>query len=285
MKFSYNQLCAIASTAFEALLNALFPVDENCAHCGIATLLEPPYLCPRCLKDFEAIQRPCEKCGRPLLAQAMECPYCNPSAEPYTRRFLAYVLSGPGRQMLHRYKYNGERHLAEPLAALFAHRFDKAAIPICAITSVPSGKKRRRRRGFDHCKELAEALARQWGIPYVQLLTRETHERAQAELNRLERAHNLKDAFQLKSEATPWLEMQRADQQKSGQQQFGQQQVLGILVLDDVLTTGATLDTATELLSEHFPEVSWYQGAVFFTAPDVKNDDLSSNWMFNVEEY
>lgn len=270
MKFSYNQLLAIASKAFNVLLDTLFPIDENCAHCGIATLLEPPYLCRRCLKDFEAIERSCEKCGRPLMAQAMACPYCNPLAEPYTQRLLAYVLSGAGRQMLHRYKYNGERYLAEPLAALFAQRFDKTTLPICAITSVPSGKKRLKRRGFDHCKELAQALARQWEIPYVQLLTRETHERAQAELNRLERADNLKDAFRLKSEATPWLEVQ---------------QVLGILVLDDVLTTGATLDAATELLSVHFPEVAWYQGAVFFTAPDAKNDDSSSNWMFNVEEY
>jgi len=189
---------------------------------------------------------------------------------------------------MHRYKYGGERHLAVVLSALFVtqlHRqlqesmpnaISKMALPFTAVTSVPSGRKRSAQRGFDHCADLAKEVARTLEIPYIRCMMRITHERAQAESTRAERVSNLEHAFQLDV--------------RDGEIALSKASTLGhhrLLVLDDVLTTGATLEAATAALKAQFPHLVIYEGAIFYTAKvqNASNDENYVDILFESADY
>lgn len=253
------------------LLDGILPLDEACGICDRVVLLEPPYICPDCLKKLPIIKHPCLKCGRPKQGPHHPCAFCNPSAEPYTRRYLGYELSAEALYLVHKYKYTGNRYLAPALAHLFIGRL-KCLInvesghatgveiyppwPFDYITSIPSGGRRRRARGFDHCRELAEAVAALMGLPYVSLLERRVHERAQAESNRQEREENMRGAFALKDGAETSAMARVKDKHRPR-----------VLLIDDVLTTGATLDEAALYLQGAMPDLDLSIGALFFTLP------------------
>ena len=245
----------------DALMDGLFPCDERCGLCKRSVWLQKPYLCAPCLEKLVPVHSPCGKCGRPLFNPLLACPYCNPHAEPYTRRFLGYVLNGEAKYLMHRYKYGGERFLATVLSALFTERLKAQLgdgdLPFTVVTSIPSGKKRRALRGFDHCGDLARAVAKDLGILYRPYLERVTHERAQAESNRAERAYNLEQAFCVLSNDMTLTK-------NPGQQR--------LLIVDDVLTTGATIEAATMTLKRTYPHLEIYEGAVFYTPETVGVD-------------
>ena len=139
-------------------------------------------------------------------------------------------FSGTVRSALHAIKYGGEQRLAEPLGAAVARRWARIGVGADVVTHVPVHADRARTRGYDQAELIARAAARHLALPYATLLTRERATIAQFDLDRGDRAANVAGAFVADPVRAPDL--------------IGR----WVLLVDDVVTTGATLAACAEAL-------------------------------------
>lgn len=141
--------------------------------------------------------------------------------EPLSKLWAAFAYAGAGREILARLKYRNQRSCVRWLASAMAMALP-AGLAVDAVTWAPTSIKRRRQRGFDQAELLARALSRQTGVPVVGLLRR-VDEAGQTGRNRSQRFRT--PAFAARG-ASP----------------------SAVLVVDDVITTGATLQSAAKSL-------------------------------------
>jgi len=129
--------------------------------------------------------------------------------------------------VIHAFKYEGRRSLAHPLAALMRHRGAAMIAGATCVVPVPLHASRRRHRGFNQ----ADDLARHVGVPVCYALRRVRATRTQTDLPAARRHRNVRDAF--------------------APTRHGRQLAGAVVVLvDDVSTTGATLDACARVLKE-----------------------------------
>jgi competence protein ComFC len=180
-----------------------------------------PYIpaCVGCGAEKGAVDSLCPKCAEELgelEAGSAEAP-CFPA-------YSLYWYDGLAARIVRGYKYEDKRWLSRFMggrlacAARCIGRFD-------AVCSVPLHKKRRRKRGFDQAELLARRIAEELRIPFVRGAQRTRNTPTQTKLNRQQRQENVRDAF---APAKP----------VSGR----------VLLVDDVLTTGATAAACAQAL-------------------------------------
>jgi predicted amidophosphoribosyltransferase len=197
------------------VLDAALPAA--CVGCG----REGPPLCGACVPALD--RRLDAPAGVPiglpgdLPAPLLQLDWCAP-------------FSGTVRSALHAIKYGGEQRLAEPLGAAVARRWARIGVGADVVAHVPVHVDRARTRGYDQAELIARAAARQLGLPYAPLLTRERATIAQFDLDRGDRAANVAGAF---------VAAHRRGQDPGGR---------WVLLVDDVVTTGATLAACAEAL-------------------------------------
>lgn len=177
----------------------------------------------------------CETCRRSLwrrLDEPAGCPLGLPAAMPAGLVQVEWcaTFSGPTRAAIHALKYRGERRLVEPLASALAERWQRAGAGGELLTWVPVHPTRRRERGFDQAELLARAMAARLGLPVQPCLARQRRTTAQHSLGQVERAGNLAGVFGIPEALR------------------GQLRERWLVVVDDVLTTGATLSGCTRAL-------------------------------------
>jgi len=218
--------------ALDALGDLIFP--PHCAVCETA-IDSGEWLCSACLKEVRPLRPPrCEACSHPLsgeIPSRFVCPNCRDA--PFEFEFAAAALraGGSAREMIHRLKYAGERRLAEPLGswlvdALADDRFGDFDIDL--LVPVPLHPTRRRDRGYNQSALLAAVASRHTGIPWSEALQRTRYTETQTHLDRIHRMRNLQEAFQVRQNANV--------------------KHLRIALIDDVLTTGSTLDGCARAL-------------------------------------
>ena len=179
------------------------------------------------VRDVLLVPR-CAGCGEP---GAWFCVACRDLCDPVSLSGGVPVRgvgvhAGPLRAAIHRFKYGGERGLAEDLGALLALEVARdlaQGILIDAIVPVPLHRSRAASRGYDQARLLAAAVASRTGLPLCAALRRLRPGRPQVELDRAARAANVRGAYV--GEASS---LRR----------------LAVALVDDVATTGATLADA-----------------------------------------
>jgi len=232
-----GKLRRAASAAVEAVLDMIYP--RTCAACG-RHLGEPeyPHLCGECLVKIRWIDDACERCGLPLGPHAERhdgrwCPSCRTLTLGFHRCLAAAVYEEPVKGVVLGLKYGRRMHLRSTLGELVARRLRRSLVdqaPPDCIVPVPLHRKRRRERGFDQAELLAEYVASAAGLPLVGALTRLRYTGAQAALSRTARFENLRGAFEC---SRPKAVAGRR-----------------VLLVDDVMTTGATASAAARALRE-----------------------------------
>ncbi|MCM0612730.1 ComF family protein [Marinobacter sediminum] len=192
-------------------------------------------LCMPCHADLPINRWHCRACALPLpyAATGLMCGDCLASPPPFSRTVIPWRYQFPVDGMIARYKYNGLRKFSRPLIAglgqhLSKHLRQKDAITPELLIPAPMHRQRRRKRGFNQAQEIAEQLGRELGIPVAGGLVRRRRKvRAQRELNREQRLANLRGVFEI-SGPVP-----------------GQ-----VAIVDDVVTTGATVRVLAETLKK-----------------------------------
>lgn len=155
------------------------------------------------------------------------CGECLLLAERSTVSGAVFAYGGPIADAIHRFKYDGRSELAPALAALMRDEALRLSGAVDAVVPVPLHWRRRRQRGYDQAALLAIPLAKALGIPaLLRGLRRVRHTTSQVELSQSERQKNVAGAF--------------APRRLRGVQR--------VLLVDDVRTTGATLESAARAL-------------------------------------
>ena len=206
---------------WERALDLVFP--PRCAACGARGYL----LCPTCAVAITYIQPPaCPTCGR-RTKRPGACPVCRAYPNALDGMVAATVFEKPVRECIHALKYEGQRPYAATLAAIARPSFVALPKPD-ALVPVPLFPKRERGRGFNQSALIARHLAGA-DVPVMSgWLARTRDTPPQVGQDREARHANVVDAFSCPDPAV----------------------VRGrhILLLDDVATTGATLDACARAL-------------------------------------
>lgn len=195
-------------------------------------------LCTACWSKIDLIAPPfCRICGRGLPAQTQDqaflCIDCQRSSYFFQATRSVCVYDGIIKDCIHLFKYQGRLSLAGPLGALlvgFAHRYlDMKNIDL--ILAVPLHRRKIRQRQFNQALVLAKSLARAFGKEIdSRSLVKVKGGAAQVSLSRAERLQNVKGAFQV----------------RYGNRLRGK----NALLIDDVFTTGATVNECARMLKE-----------------------------------
>lgn len=183
----------------------------------------------------------CKKCGKPLEKEEIEyCADCKGKSHAFTKGRAALEYDAAMRASIGRFKYQNRREYADFYTAKL--------LETCAeevkrwepdvILPIPLHRSRKRKRGFNQAELIAERLGRELGILVRKdWLLRVKKTKPQKELASLERKQNLKNAFQVKANA---VNLKR------------------VLLVDDIYTTGSTMDAASAILLENGAEKVYF---------------------------
>jgi ComF family protein len=206
-----------------AALDLFFP--QSCVGCG----KEGDVLCRNCTKSFPRIVPPvCPKCGKPQ-PSGIICPKCVGWQNNIDGIRSPFKFEGVVREAIHQFKYKNIRCFTSPLAALLDEYLKKYPLSVQVIVPVPLHSKRLRERGYNQSDLLAHELSKLINLPVnINCLKRIKYHLPQARTKSLEeRLNNVNQAFTCIS-----TEMQKTN----------------VLLIDDVSTSGATLDACAQAL-------------------------------------
>ena len=268
------------NTVGQSMMEAWYPKKRNCAFCGRywhGTKLTAG-LCPRCLLDWESLRLTaeiCPVCGSFDSGDPCQGPCADKSGDTtdgigsLNAIYAAAPYTGRYRQKIMSFKYNGERHLYAPLGLLMANTWrrgeqtrsgqthDKSLeesmqtlgvlIPRRKATGtrtrwasekaapylvpVPIHPDKEKQRGYNQSRLLAEAVSRETGFPIKELLVRSRTGQMQAGLDKFHRKTALDQVFH-------WNNAVTAEPGPA-------------ILVDDVVTTGATLESCGQILREN----------------------------------
>lgn len=195
-----------------------------------------PGVHPGCVKMVPAVRGAvCARCGRPVETETREyCYDCGRSSAD--RQFIQgkslFLYQGQMKRMMYKFKYSGRQEYASFFACRAVEEYGGwlEKIGVEAIIPVPMYKGRERRRGYNQAAVFARQLSELTGIPCVPGGVRRIRDtRPMKQLNDVERKNNLKKAFQIQNCVIKYNR---------------------VLVVDDIYTTGATLDAVAGVLRE-----------------------------------
>ncbi len=173
----------------------------------------------------------CLKCGKDIEEEELEfCRDCQENTRTFIKGFPAMRYKEPVTRAVAAFKYSNKKAYGKYFAKEIIKRHGKAISDIGAdvIVPVPIHKAKLRKRGYNQAEVLARELGKLIGIPTdTNLIRREKNTLPQKELNNLERENNLKNAF---------FSTDKIVQYKCA------------LIVDDIYTTGATVEACTKVL-------------------------------------
>ncbi|MCS7254348.1 MAG: ComF family protein [Armatimonadota bacterium] len=207
--------------------------------CLVCDSLSDEAICVRCFSRLKFIKPPmCALCGKPYdeLAQAAPiCSDCRRIKRWFDRCRCTVRYEDVAREMIHKLKYSGERRLASEMAKLMVETLNDFSHPVDLVIPVPLHRKRLRERGFNQAWLIADVLsecinARMNSTALIR--ARET--KPQFDLEPKERLGNVRDAFELVEPSAVTDKV--------------------VLVVDDVMTVGATLNECARALKKGKPK-------------------------------
>ncbi len=211
--------------------NLIFPDDIKCIFCGrdINSFYEKPY-CFCCEKISPKNNgKRCLICDEPILNEAVICDHCQKNKRYFKKARTPFLYKELVRKSLLSYKSNNKRYLAKSYAIIIAKEIKDWKIDL--ITYVPMTIAKEKERSFNQSKLLAENLAKILNLPCFETLEKISETKSQKTLNYLERQKNLLSVFKLKNK-----ELVKNK---------------NVLIVDDIITTCATLNTCAKILSKY----------------------------------
>lgn len=241
---SFSRIMDGLSQGVQSLIGPPSLLCSSCGKAGRYPRFNPLGVCQNCFDAIPWITRVvCPVCGR-----AGECPDCLRQEIRYLAMNRSAVQYDDGmRELLARYKYRGDERLSGLLGRMLVHPYrlylkDQAVKRgFDFITYVPVSPGRYAERGFNQAEQMAVVLAQQVNLPAVSVLTRLRDTDKQSMKSRHERFDNMKGAFSL-------IPGRGAKLHK-----LAGGRPLRILLVDDVYTTGSTLNQCALEIRRELP--------------------------------
>ncbi len=212
--------------AFNAFVDFLYPPE--CVICHTPGI----FLCADCLSQIEPIASPfCSTCGYPLPSLGADCSQCYryPLRALDSIRSVALFEEGALREVIHCFKYQNMQILGKSLAPLLTTCYTINQMNAHIIVPVPLHTTRQKERGYNQSAILAKQLTEQLDVPTdATSLIRHRKTQAQMTLSAAQRQLNVAHAFMYRGTLAGTT----------------------VLLIDDVCTTGATLDACAQALKQ-----------------------------------
>ena len=207
----------------DSILNFILPMA--CVICN-TQVLERRFsaVCPQCWDTLSPVAAPfCLRCGMPAVAIEGPCGRCRTGENIFDFARSAVLFNQSARKIVHHLKYADRVSLARPIGCILRDLMRTECFKAEVAIPVPLHRSRERQRGFNQ----AELIARNLPLAVdTRILRRRKHTPSQTGLSRAERAKNLSAAFELRGDVAG----------------------ARVLVVDDVLTTGATMNEIAKVL-------------------------------------
>lgn len=214
----------------EFILDIIFP--RRCPVCDDVLKFGGGFVCPDCRKKLVYVgEISCRKCGKRLSNADQEfCGDCRNEKHYFNKARSVFVYNDAMRNSILRYKNNGRREYADFYSDAICGSLGREirSFHPDAVLAVPLSKRTYEKRGFNQAELICEKLEKRLGVKfYKDYLARERDSAQQKALSRAERRKNLKKAFTIRKND---VKLKR------------------VVLLDDVYTTGSTVDEISILL-------------------------------------
>ena len=222
------------------ILDLLYP--RRCPLCGEIRPYQGTDTCEGCFKKLKKVEPPyCMKCGKTLEdAEEEYCRDCEAIPKNYTRGFPVFFYEEPLKSALYDFKYQNQREYAAFFVECIYQHYGKQMeeLAIDGIVPVPVHPRKKRNRGYNQAEILAMELGKRMKVPvYKDYLVRKIDTNPQKELNDKARMKNLKNAFKIGRNK---IELKK------------------VLLVDDIYTSGATIEACTRILLSANAEKVYY---------------------------
>ena len=212
------------------MITWLYP--RRCMRCDGLLSAKEQYCCTDCEGKLSFVAQPfCYCCGKPLLSVEKElCSDCEQYPKSFIRNQSLFLYEGAEKDSLSRFKFQNRREYAAAYAAYLAEQKKVwiTSLQVDALLPVPVHKNKRRQRGYNQAELLAVELGKRLCLPVLKEQLIRVHDTmAQKELSRMQRLKSLERAFKYQSNG---VKCKR------------------VLLVDDIYTTGTTLEACTRVL-------------------------------------
>lgn len=215
-----------------SFLELLYPKPTRCCVCGRDA---KGAVCSSCLSYLEYLEgRVCLICGKGMDDDYDEsiCPDCRLGDKHFEMAFSCFQYKDMGKTIIHKLKYEGFKEISHTLASLMHQKLKDEGIVADAIVPVPVHSKKEEARGFNQALLIAEVIADMSGIPLWNCITRVKETAEQFKLNKTNRILNVHNAFCINM-------------------LYNNVKYRRILLIDDVYTTGSTVNECSRILKQH----------------------------------
>ncbi|HLF20600.1 MAG TPA: ComF family protein [Bacteroidota bacterium] len=218
-----NFAARITNNAADSLLDFIYP--PMCVSCNRYIRDGHDKVCPDCWNSIQPLTR-----NHPLFLDTKEKLLSAGSLSDLVSKFV-FQKEGAFQHIAHSLKYRGYESLGIELGKRLGGLMDEWRIGVDVIVPIPLHKVRLRERGFNQAEMIARGISSVTQIPVsVNLVCRLRHTQTQTKLNLEERRQNMEEAFGIASQASAMIEGKTC------------------LIVDDVITTGATIASCAEIL-------------------------------------
>lgn len=221
----------------KSLLNLLFPA--KCLIC--INNKEQNDICSECWSKLTFITNPyCSICSYPFLYEDEKeaiCGNCVISSPLYDRSISSLKYDVYSKKLIHRFKYNDQLHVLDYLVNLMINMGRELIEQADIIIPVPMHKNKLLKRGYNQAALLAMRIASKKKLEYIpQLMIKTKNTTSQAQLNQKQRLKNVKNSIELNPKYKEKIKGRK------------------ILLIDDVITTGATINESCKVLRKEDPD-------------------------------
>lgn len=222
------------------LLDMLYP--RHCPLCDAVISFGANQVCKGCIGKQKRIEPPyCMKCGKTIEDGTEEyCRDCQGIMKSYQCGFPAFAYTGAIKNALYDFKYKNQRNFGDFFADCILEQYGEQirALQLDGLVPVPVHRDKMRERGYNQAEVLANSLGRRLDLPvYSSYILRIVKTNPQKELNDKTRMKNLKNAFKIGQNA---IKLKK------------------VLLVDDIYTSGATIEACTRVLLEAGVEEVYY---------------------------
>ena len=212
----------------DKLLDALSPPMIKCVICGREIDKSKHGICDKCMKEMPLNLHVCKKCGVDIRTMNVYCDTCGKNQLMFNEARSVCRFEGYAKTLVYRLKFGNHRYLADVMAHMMKKIFDGQHWLIDEITFIPISAETKRKRGYNQAKLLADSLGKLTGLPVVNLANKVRDLGPQEDKTYDERFADMAGIFEFAAKPKP-----------------------NVLIVDDVKTTGATLNEMTKVLREN----------------------------------